>query len=115
MIVSISLTYADINATHPRMMMWRTKRRFKKNLKRPLPNSRLKKLRRERANIRAKIKSRLDRITFLLGDKSKLPKKRSEANLLKAKYDNLERQIAGIEKAMKRAQESRNKRASGKE
>lgn len=114
MLVSISLTYSDINATHPVMMHWRTRRRFKKNRKRPLPNTRLKKLRRDRANIRAKIKSRLDSITFRLGDPLKHPKKRSEANLLKAKYDTLERQIAGIERAMKRASDARNKRA-GKE
>lgn len=111
MIISISLTYADINAMTPIMMNRRVKKRHKPNRKLPPVSERLKVLRRKRSAVRAKIKSRLNAITFRLGDVKQLPKKRSEMSILKVEYDNLERQIASIEKMRKRSAQARRETA----
>ena len=101
MLISISVTYADINATHPRMIRQIPKRILTPRRKRPIPSTVLDQLIRRLKKVRSKIKSRLDATTFRLGDPSKLNQKRVEAMKMKNEYNMLVRRIAGLRKQNK--------------
>lgn len=105
-LVSLSVTYKDIRSSKPRLKLHMPKKRLKARKKRPKPTDRLSILKRRMANIRAKIKQRLNAVTFRLGPVNKLPKKNVEAKTLYLQYKRLMEQIKKIE-------ESRNAVAQG--
>lgn len=95
MLISVSLTYADVNTTKPYIYRGPRKRRFGPRRKH-LTRTQLQQLRKRLKNIRAKIISRLDSIHLRRGDPLKNAKKRSEAMRLKMEYNNLVRRIQTI-------------------
>lgn len=101
MLVSISVTYSDVNSSTPRLRMHLPKRRLRVRKKSRPATDLLKKLRRELANVRGQIVRRLDALKFRTGDAKKLAEKRMQANKFAIQYKNLKRRIETIEKARK--------------
>lgn len=101
MLISISVTYEDINSSTPRLKMHMVRKRRKPNRKKRPATDPLVKLKRELSNLRSQIARRLDAIKFRFGDPKKLAQKRAESNKLAMKYNMLKRRIATISNARK--------------
>jgi hypothetical protein len=101
---SDSVNYADVNTVKPVMKFRRPKRRMKMRVKRPKPYTPIAILRRKLANIRGKIIKRLDATTFRLGNKSKLPMKKMEANKYYQQYKTLKMRLDKLQEMKKNPQ-----------